>query len=550
MKIKAFLLLAIVTVLMLTLAACGEDAPVQEEPAAAPEAPAAQAPPEAPPAAADADEDEEEEPAVEASDRGEIIMVVGSESPTMDPIVQNDTATRDIVIQLMEGLMWYAPGDVLEPKLAESYTISADAMTYTFNLRQGVYFHDGTYFTAEAVKLSLERLLDPANASPGAFILEMIDEITVVDDYTVDIVLEFPFAPFTAHLTHMVGFIMSPTALEEAAAGGRSIAENPVGTGPFILGYRDHGNYTRLVPNPNHWSGNTPAHDVIFHVVPDPSTRLAMLEAGEANVMGVAAAQLYDLDRMPHVDRVLTETVTLQYIGFQTQQEGPFSDDRVRRAVTMAVNTLDILYGVQEGQGIQAVGPIRAGVVTHAPTDVPGLPFDPDAARELLAEAGFPDGFETTFWISDGGAAGPRIAELVQANLAVIGIDVEIVVLEWGTYLEQTAEGLHDMFLLGWVTMTGDADYGIFPLWHSNEIGAANRFFYDNPVVDDLLERARVSVDSAERDALYREVTEILIYDAPAIFLFHPNSTTGVAGVDGLHINFSVAPFFYGATLR
>jgi len=544
MKTRGFLFLAIITVLMLTLAACGEDAPVQE-PAAALDAPAAPAEP----AAADA-EDEEEAPAVAASDRGEIVMVVGSESPTLDPIVQNDTATRDIVVQMMEGLMWYAPGDILEPRLAESYTISADAMTYTFNLRQGVYFHDGTYFTAEAVKLSLERLLDPASASPGAFILEMIEEIIVVDDYTVDIVLEFPFSPFTAHLTHMVGFIMSPAALEEAAAGGRSIAENPVGTGPFMLGYRDHGNYTRIVPNPNHWSGNTPAHDVIFHVVPDPSTRLAMLEIGEANVMGVAAVQLHDLDRMPHVDRVLTETVTLQYIGFQTQQDGPFSDARVRRAVTMAVNTLDILYGVQEGQGIQAVGPIRGGVVTHAPTDVPGLPFDPDAARELLAEAGFPDGFATTFWINDGGIAGPRIAELVQANLAVIGIDVEIVVLEWGTYLEQTAQGLHDMFLLGWVTMTGDADYGIFPLWHSNEIGAANRFFYDNPVIDDLLDRARVSVDPAERDALYREVTEILIYDAPAIFLFHPNSTTGVYGIDGLFVNFSVAPFFFNATLR
>jgi len=446
--------------------------------------------------------------------------------------------------------MWYAPGDVLEPLLAESYTVSADGMTYTFSLRQGVYFHDGTPFTAEAVKMSFDRLLDPENASPGAFILEMISETIVVDDHTVEVALEFPFAPFTAHLTHMVGFIMAPSAMEEAAAGGRSVAENPIGTGPFVLAYRNHGDYTRLTPNTNHWAGRVPAHDVIFRVIPDTETRLAMLNAGEAHYGGISPAQLYDLQFMPHLDYWNIQTSSLTYIGFQTQQEGPLSDARVRRAITMAINGMDILYGVQEGQGVLAVGPIRGGLITHAPTDVPGLPFDPEAARELLAEAGFPDGFATTIWTNEGNLVRARISELVQANLAVIGIDVEIQILEWATYLEQTAEGLHDMFLLGWVTMTGDADYGIFPLWHSDEIGGANRFFYDNPVVDDLLERARVSSSPAERDALYREVTEILVYDAPAIFLFHPDSTVATNGLDGMIVDFTVTPHFFNATLR
>ena len=486
---------------------------------------------------------------VVASGTQEVVWLTAFESPTLDPIVQSDASTNDITKQIFEGLMWFAPGNVLEPLLATSYTINHDGTIYTFNLRQDVYFHDGTAFTAEAVKLSLDRLLDWDNASPSAFILEMIDEVVVVDTHIVDIILHFPFSPFTAHLAHQAGFIVSPAAIAEAANGGRSISDNPIGTGPFVFAYRDHGNYTRLTPNQNHWRA-TPAHNVIFRVVPDPSTRLAMLDTGEAHVFQPSVVQVHDLNFMPHVDWWRVPTSSLTYIGFQTQQDGPLSDARVRRAITMAVNATDILYGVQEGEGVLAVGPIRGGLITHAPTDVPGLPFDPDAARELLAEAGFPDGFSTTIWTNEGNFVRARIAELVQANLAVIGIDVEIQILEWGTYLEQTTEGLHDMFLLGWVTMTGDSDYGIFPLWHSGEIGGANRFFYDNPVVDDLLERARVSSDPAERDALYREVTEILVYDAPALFLFHPDAIVATNGIDGMIFDFTVTPLFFNVTLQ
>jgi len=253
---------------------------------------------------------------------------------------------------------------------------------------------------------------------------------------------------------------------------------------------------------------------------------------------------------MHHVDWWRIQTTSLTYIGFQTQQDGPLSDARVRRAITMAINAEDILYGVQEGEGVLAVGPIRGGLVTHAPTDVVGLPFDPDAARELLAEAGFPDGFSTSIWTNEGNAVRARISELVQANLAAIGIELDIQILEWGTYLDQTAAGLHDMFLLGWVTMTGDADYGIYPLLHSGEIGGANRFFYENPVVDALLEEARQSTDGAERDRLYREVVEILVDDAPVIFLFHPDTPVITNGIDGMVFDFTVTPFFFNTTLR
>jgi peptide/nickel transport system substrate-binding protein len=543
MKMKiSFLILTIIFVL--TFAACGTNEPTAGTGTDV-------TPPATDTTTTDAPDanDAPDTTAVAPAGGGEIVWVTMSESPSIDTVRENDSATNDLTRQIFEGLTWIHPTRGLEPNLAENIDISADGLTYTFNLRQGIQFHDGTPFNADAVRMSLLRAVDPDIAAPAAFIIEMINEINVIDNYTVEIVIDFPFSPFLAHMASPIGFIISPAVLEAEAAGGPSVTENPVGTGPFMFVERDHGNFTRLTPNTNHWR-NVPAHDVVFRVIPDTATRLAMVDTGEANAFAGLASQVHELYMMPHVDWWRIEANGLTYIGFQTAQDGPLSDARVRRAITMAINKMDILYGVQEGEGILAVGPVRGGVVAHAPTDVDGLGFDPDAARALLAEAGFPDGFSTTIWTNEGNAIRARISELVQSNLAYIGIDLEIQILEWGTYLERTSEGLHDMFLLGWSTITGDSDYGIFPLFHSGEIGAANRLFYANPRVDELLEEGRRETNLAERDRIYREVTEILVYDAPMIFLFHPDTPVATNGVDGVQFNFSAAPYFYNARLR
>jgi peptide/nickel transport system substrate-binding protein len=542
MKTKiSFLILTLIFVLNFT--ACGSADPQPAAPVT-PETPAA--PVETP---AVADEDPQEDTPAAAAAEGEVVWVTMSESPSIDTVRENDSATNDLTRQIFEGLTWIHPTRGLEPNLAESIDISTDGLTYTFHLRRGIQFHDGTPFNADAVRMSLLRAIDPEVAAPAAFIIDMINEINVIDDYTVEVIIDFPFAPFLGHMASPIGFIISPAVLEAAEAGGPSVTENPVGTGPFMFVERSHGDFTRITPNPNHWR-NVPNHDVVFRVIPDTATRLAMVDTGEANAMSALASQVHELYMMPHVDWWRIQTNGLTYIGFQTAQDGPLSDDRVRRAITMAINKMDILYGVQEGEGVPAVGPVRGGVVAHAPTDVQGLPFDPEGARELLAEAGFPDGFSTTIWTNEGNATRARIAELVQSNLADVGISLDIQILEWGTYLERTAEGLHDMFLLGWSTITGDSDYGIFPLFHSGEIGGANRFFYDNPRVDELLMEGRRATDPAERDRIYREVTEILVNDAPMIFLFHPDAPVVTNGVDGVMFNFSAAPYFYNARLR
>ena len=463
--------------------------------------------------------------------------------------------------------MWFNPATgALEPLLAESYSISADGLVYTYNLRRGITFHDGAPLTAEAVVRSFDRVLnhvvpeDPEARSltppPGAFLIEMITDVRAVDNYTVEIELEFPFAPFNAHITHQVAYIISPLAMDEEQRyldgdDARPVTANPVGTGPFVFAYRVHGDYTRLTPNTNHWR-SVPAHDVVFTVIPEPATRIAMLETGAGNAMTALASDIHHLrsPMMSHVTHWLIPTTSLTYVGFNTQR-GPLQDIRVRQAISMAINREDILYGVQEGLGVLAVGPIRGGSVAHAPTDVEAWPNDIEAARALLAETPYADGFTINFWFNEGNAVRARIAELIQDNLRPLNINVEISAIEWGAYLEDTAEGLHDMFILGWVTMTGDADYGIEPLFHSARVGnPGNRSFYVNPQVDELLERGRMSQDPSERDQIYREVTEILVYEAPMLFLFHPDTPAVTYGIDGFMFDFAVTPHFFNTTLR
>ena len=542
LAIRKLVMLAFALVLIFVLAACGqspETAPTQQD------APAAT---QQTPETADTDDADEEPQASEAVE-GAIVWVAPSAPPTLDPIVENDQSTGDVTRQIYEGLMWFGPGNTLQPLLAESYSISSDGLTYTFNLRRGVYFHDGTPFTAEAVYMSFARVLDPENPRPGTFVIEMIDSVEIVDDHTVDITLEFPFAPFLAHLTHQVAFIMSPASMREAEEGGRSVADNPSGTGPFMFHSQVHGDYTRVTPNPNHWRA-TPAHDVIFRVIPDGSTRMAMINTGEAHVLRGFATDIHQLPMMPHVDWFLNPTTSLTYVGFNAGQDGPLSDVRVRRALTMAINAEDILYGVQEGVGVLGVGPVRPGVVAHAPSDIVGLPFDPDAARELLAEAGFADGLSLNLWTNYGNPVRAIITELIQSNLRDIGVEVSIDIIEWSAYLADTAAGLHDMFVLGWSTLTGDSDYGIYPLFHSSEIGGGNRTHFSNPDVDRLLEAGRVETNPARRDEIYREVVQILVDEAPMLYLFHPDTPIITNGVDGFISDFADSPYFFNAVLR
>jgi len=527
---------------------------------------------------------------------GTVVHIAMTESPFMDAVRQNDSATADITSQMFEGLVQFTPYPYNEVvgALATSWQAIGDGRTWEFNLRQGVQFHDGSAFNAYAMKWSLERALDPREASPGLFIIEMIESVEVIDEYTLHITTEFPFTPLIGHLSHPVAFAISPNALanevhqrvidfdawtptddddgedrpdeyvlnpwQEAviayqegrglSADPSMVTHRPIGTGPFVFGHRVGGDYTRLVPNQNHWRA-TPAFDeLIFRVVPDAVTRFAMLIAGEGSTLALMPVDVAQVANHSQLTPLNIAGTGIDYIGFNMAVE-PLNDIRVRHALTYALNVESVIIAAYEGIGIPAVGPIGPNVL-YSPHDYfTRREFNPARARELLAEAGYEDGFDLRFWYNQGNAARRAVGEIAQAYWAQIGVNLTVETVEWGTYLDHTAEGLHDTFILGWTTVTGDPDYGTISLFHSDFIGApGNRTFFSNAEVDALLDEGRMSTDSNRRREIYRDLTEVLIEEAPWLFIRHPIHPWASYNLNGFAVDFNNRPVFFDVTVQ
>lgn len=549
MKFKKHAFIAALLTMVLATSACGGGGTTADPTPPAGDTPAAT---EQPSGADDSATSEPSDDAPAATGRGgDVIYASLSIAPTLDinDPGGNNSATSDITSNVLEGLVWFSTGEnpVVEPRLATSWDI-VDPVTYVFHLREGVVFHDGTPFTAEAVKMNIERVIDPERASPAAFILETIETVEVIDDYTVQINLVNPFAPILSHLAHPVGRMVSPAALEEAAAGGRTVSENLIGTGPFKLDEWVPGDFIRLVPNPDHW-GHVPIVNPVFRAIPDPQTRQAMLQAGEAHLTFLQPSEFLSIEHVEGLDFIEFNTASFSYISMNTSS-GPLADVRVRRAIAMSIDRESIFYGVNEGRGMIADGPLPP-LVNLAPRGLEMLPFDPEAAKELLIEAGYGDGFTIDFVVNEGNAARAQIAELIQAQLREMNINLEIRVLEWGSFLEDTQNGNFNMAAQGWQVVTGDPDYGMFPLYHSTQHGASgNVSFFANDDVDRLLEEGRFETDPDARQAIYREIGEILMEEVPVVFTTVAESIYGLNGIDGMQFNFTNDPIFYNVTLR
>ncbi|MCM3763207.1 glutathione ABC transporter substrate-binding protein [Alkalihalobacillus oceani] len=465
---------------------------------------------------------------------GELVIALLSDARALDPHGSNDTPSSNVYYNIYESLVKYNENMELEPGLAESWD-AIDETTWEFKLREGVTFHDGSEFNADVVKANIDRVLDPAIASPRSFLFDMISEVNVIDPYTVQFVTEYPFAPLPAHLAHNGGGMISPEliaadyeAMEAGEEPGSVINNGPIGTGFFKFDSWNPGTEIRLVRNDDYWGEPAKLDSVVFKVVPEDLTRISELETGASHVsepLSPADVQRVESTNGLHVNR--QPSVALTYIGFNAEKE-PFDNKLVRQAISMAIDKDSIIQGIYDGAGVPAIGPIAPDVFGYD-ENATGLEYNPERAKELLAEAGYPDGFSTTLWTNDDRER-MDIATFTQAALAEIGVHAEIEVVEWGAYLDQTASGAHDMFVLGWTTVTGDGDYGMYPLFHSSNFGEpGNRTFLSNPELDDLLEQARQNPDPDERLELYSQIQEILVDEAPMLYIHHQEYLLGVS---------------------
>ncbi|SDJ03950.1 glutathione ABC transporter substrate-binding protein [Natribacillus halophilus] len=476
---------------------------------------------------AEEDEDEDEEGDEATSEGGDMVLAMGSDAVDLDPHGSNDTSSTHIRSNLYDKLVDYDENMELEPDLAEDYE-QIDDNTWEFNLKEDVTFHDGEPFDADDVVATLERVIDPDFASEKAFLYEMIEEIEAVDEHTVQITTEYPFAPLDAHLAHDGGGMMSAAAIEEDENDERNLDTEPVGTGPFELENWDQGNEVVLTRNDDYHGGEIALDSATYTVVDEQLTRIGMLENNEAHVADdIEPSQMDQLEEMEGVDVSSVESLRLDYVGMNNEEE-PFDDPDVRRAINMAVDKETIIEGVYEGYGEEAIGALNPLVFGYS-EDIEPVDYDVDEAESLMDDAGYEDGFETTLLVEDVDQVNLQIAEILQQQLAEIGVDMSIEQQEWGALLDATAEGSYEMVMLGWTTVTGDADYAMYPLFHSDSHGApGNRTFYDNEEVDELLDAGRETADDDERIEIYSEAQQIINDEATVVPLVHDDFRAGV----------------------
>ncbi|MCL1996952.1 MAG: ABC transporter substrate-binding protein [Defluviitaleaceae bacterium] len=480
---------------------------------------------------------------------GHLVWLSNADANHMDPQLVNNIPSMVFQSQVYEGLVTMNQAGDVVPVLAESF-YPLEPTVWQFNLRSGVYFHDGTPFNAEAVVVTFNRFMDPAVAAPGFSIIDMVTEVIAIDEYTVHFHTEFPFAPLPGHLTIGGGLIVSPTALAAYENGtGPSLGEAPVGTGPFIMESRVHGDRTVFVRNENYWGGLPSVETLTILVIPEPGTRLAMMEAGDAHGFHASAIDIPAIRLMSNVNYFTAAGAATEYIGFNMTEGHPLSNLYLRQAISNAIDRTEMIV-MMEGLALPATS-MAGPHLAFAPTGLELKQQDMDAARELMSRTPWADsGLTLNYWYNEGSTMRSQIGQLLQFYLAELGITINITALELGHLLEAASAGEHDIFALNFSAATGDADRGFHPLLHSDNHGMpGNRFFYASPVADDLIDRARQTTDPSARYALYEELAQVLAYDVPMLPLWHMINSFAYTNMEGLQVEIRGIPNFTEVTI-
>ena len=449
----------------------------------------------------------------------DVVFAVASTFTTTDPYDANDTLSQAMAKSFYEGLYGFDKDMKMIPVLAESYTVSADGLVYTVKLRKGIKFQDGTDFKADAVKVNFDRVTNPDNKLKRFGLYNNIARTEVIDDYTARITLKTAFSAFINNLAHPSGVMISPTAL---AKYGKDIASNPVGTGPFKFVEWNRTDHLKVAKFDGYWRKGYPKVDTItWKPVIDSNTRSAVMQTGEAQFMfPVPFEQAESLKAKPDLELVAAPSIVLRYLSMNTQQK-PFDNVKVREAIAYAINKDALAKVAFNGYATPAEGVVPTGVEYNV--KLGPWPYDVAKAKKLMAEAGYPSGFETELWSAYNHSVAQKVTQFLQQQLGQIGIKVKITLLEAGQRVEKVeswpdpATAPVRLYYVGWSSSTGEADWAIRPLLASESWPPRlfNTAYYKNDTVDNDIKSALATTDHAAKAKFYRDAQETIWKDAP-----------------------------------
>jgi len=480
----------------------------------------------------------------------DVVFAVASTFTTTDPYDANDTLSQAMAKSFYEGLYGFDKDMKMIPVLAESYEVSKDGLTYIVKLRKGVKFHDGTDFNAAAVKANFDRVTNPDNKLKRYGLYSNIGKTEVVDDYTAKITLKTAFSAFLNNLAHPSGVMISPAAM---AKYGKDISANPVGTGPFKFVEWQRTDYLKVAKFDGYWKKGYPKVDTItWKPVVDNNSRAATMQTGEAQfTFPVPYEQADTLKARPELEVVAAPSIVIRYLSMNTQQK-PFDNPKVREAIAYSINKDALAKVAFNGYAFAAPGVVPDGV--EYSVKLGPWPYDVAKAKKLLAEAGYPNGFETELWSAYNHSTAQKVTQFLQQQLGQIGIKAKITLLEAGQRVEKV-ESWQDpatapvrLYYVGWSSSTGEADWAIRPLLASSSFPPSlfNTAYYKSDKVDGDIKSALATTDKTQKAKFYRDAQEQIWKDAPwaplvveKLLSAHNKKLTGVYTMPDASFNFT-----------
>ncbi|MDE2335662.1 MAG: glutathione ABC transporter substrate-binding protein [Rhodospirillales bacterium] len=452
---------------------------------------------------------------------GQLTVGVAGHLLTLDPGDANDTLSQSAARLMLEGLLTFDHNMQVVPLLAESFEANDKATEFTFHLRQGITFHDGTPFDAEAVKINFERVANPANHLKRLSLLSMLERVDVLDAHTARCVLKYPFGAFIPTIAHPALQLLSPAAIKTY---GKQVGRHPVGTGPFAFASWQP-DTLKVVKHAGYWQKGLPHLDALtIRSDPEDGARIAMLRAGEAQMITpIPPQQAQLIQHDPKLALINDPSIVVRYIAMNVNKK-PYNDPRVRQALNHAVNKelfAKVVYNGFADPLLSAEPPHITFYQQQAAYD-----YNPEKAKQLLAAAGYAHGFEATMWGFNNTVAITGM-QFLQQQLAMVGVKLKVEPLEGGVMaariwtVKHPSESHLEMYFGGWSSSTGDADWALRPLFATASFPPVlyNVGYYSNKAVDAALKAGLETADPAKRGAAYAKAQKLIWDDAAWVFL-------------------------------